>query len=64
MGIWYWGSHLQQTEESSPKIDENKEKILNEEIQNYFLAKNKIAKISNIKTDIKKKEKKLMENKL
>ena len=41
-------SRLQQIEESSPKIDENKEKLLNEEIQNYFLAKNKNAKISNI----------------
>ena len=41
-------SRLQQMEESSPKIDENKEKLLNEEIQNYFLAKNKNAKISNI----------------
>ena len=41
-------SRLQQIEESSPKIDENKEKLLNEEIQNYFLAKNKNAKVSNI----------------
>ena len=41
-------SRLQKIEESSPKIDENKEKLLNEEIQNYFLAKNKNAKISNI----------------
>ena len=41
-------SRLQQIEESSPKIDESKEKLLNEEIQNYFLAKNKNAKISNI----------------
>ena len=41
-------SRLQQIEESSPKIDENKEKLLNEEIQNYFLAKNKNVKISNI----------------
>ena len=41
-------SRLQQIEESSPKIDENKEKLLNEEIQNYFLAKNKNDKISNI----------------
>ena len=41
-------SRLQQIEESSPKIDENKEILLNEEIQNYFLAKNKNAKISNI----------------
>ena len=40
-------SRLQQIEESSPKIDENKEKLLNEEIQNYFLAKNKNAKTSN-----------------
>ena len=39
-------SRLQQIEESSPKIDENKEKLLNEEIQNYFLAKNKNAKTS------------------
>ena len=41
-------SRLQQIEESSPKIDESKEKLLNEEIQNYFLAKNKNVKISNI----------------
>ena len=41
-------SRLKQIEESSPKIDENKEKLLNEEIQKYFLAKNKKAKISNI----------------
>ena len=41
-------SRLKQIEESSPKIDESKEKLLNEEIQKYFLAKNKKAKISNI----------------
>ena len=31
---------LKQIEESAPKIDENKEKKLNEEIQNYFKDKN------------------------
>ena len=31
---------LKQIEESAPKIDENKEKQLNEEIQNYFKYKN------------------------
>ena len=31
---------LKQIEESAPKIDENKEKQLNEEIQNYFKDKN------------------------
>ena len=31
---------LKQIEESTPKIDENKEKQLNEEIQNYFKDKN------------------------
>ena len=31
---------LKQVEESAPKIDENKEKQLNEEIQNYFKDKN------------------------
>ena len=41
-------SNLKQLEESSPKIDENKEKLLNEEIQNYFLTKNKNAKKNNI----------------
>ena len=41
-------SNLKQLEESSPKIDENKEKLLNEEIQNYFLTKNKKAKKNNI----------------
>jgi len=32
--------HLKQLEESVPKVDENKEKQLNDEIQNYFKDKN------------------------
>jgi len=32
--------HLKQLEESAPKVDENKEKQLNDEIQNYFKDKN------------------------
>ena len=38
---------LQKIEESSPKIDENKEKELNNEIQKYFKAKNKSNNVNN-----------------
>ena len=37
--------HLKQLEESAPKVDENKEKQLNDEIQNYF--KDKTYQIKN-----------------
>ena len=41
-------SRLKQIEESSPKVDENKEKLLNDQIQNYFKSKNKSQKALNM----------------